>query len=713
MMITGKRAFPRLAAVALAALAGCGEDGRPPDDGAGDRSVTDAGVDADAAVDGGEAAPPADSGAPSDLPALDGSAPADVVADAGAPEHAPDAPPSTGNSWIRLPTPGMPRADFLTVDGAGNVFVGQHAAFPGAFFDERDRISPGVFRSRDGGGTWDPAARGLTSYGFTDLLAAGDLLLAGANALMASRDAGATWFTLQPFDRTPIVVGGAGALIIAGTGDFGASRLVRSSDGGMTFQPLTLRQPASEIRTIAVRDQLVLIGHREGIQRSLDGGLNFEPVVIPPVAPATVMGGIARIAIADDRVVLAISARRLIRSEDAGLSWQLIAHDNDPTVQVQALAAGTAGELLLGGHRGNQDASVAVLWRSGDGGKTWQALSPQPAASARAVAISRGVLLAGTELGVQRSVDGGKTWQWSPGPGGAVPARSLTRRIGALAVDRSATALGPDGDLYLHDGLALSRSSDGGVTYARLPFPGRGGPCHVTGSGALLCGAHRSNDHGASWVEMQFIGQATITRFAGAGPTLYAVANGRPWRSDDDGVSWTALTVTGSSPGTSGDNLAVDSTGAVYYLTRRSRDKGATWEEIQHAVGYVDHQDRLYEIGREYLLSSRDGITWLPPAHLPIASRARLGPLIVLPDDRIFVQVDQGAFGVRAGAEVLGDAVFSISLTTPPEPPPHVDVPLFVRADDGLEQAVVGEFARDRRGRIYAATNGGLYRFGQ
>jgi photosystem II stability/assembly factor-like uncharacterized protein len=685
------------------ATAACGDDDddapRPPDG------------SADAPLD-----PSQDGGSPETLPDASGDG---LVSETGTVEAASDVsapPPIIGPRWVRLYTPASARVDLLTVDAQGNLFLAHRSAGGFPSLDERDRVSPGVYRSRDLGVSWEPASRGMSSYGFSDLEVVGDLLLAGADTLIGSRDGGQSWLRLSSaFYRVPSVIGGSGSLIFAASSDFGTPVALRSTDAGMTFQAVTFRQEAREISAVAVRGSLVLVGHREGLQRSTDGGLNFEPVVLRPAIPEPYVPQVRQIAIQDDRVVFALGGGRTLRSEDGGITWQAASVDGDPAAFFNSIASDGQGQVLIGGARGTS-APVATAWRSSDAGKTWQALSLLPATATPTVAFARGSLLAGTNRGLQFSSDAGKTWSWRNGPQGGLPARSLTRLTTALAIDRLPTALGADGDLFIHDGEALWRSSDAAETWTKLPFPGTGGPCFVSDSAALLCGGHRSVDHGATWVEMQFIGRASISSFAGFGTTLYAVANGQPWRSDDDGVTWIEAGSTGSSYG-SGGTIAVNRAGVVFHQSKRSFDKGMNWQEIGHHISFVDDKDRLYEVGREWLSVSTDGgttfrgITAGSPAFYP----STLGKIYVLPDDRLWAHVDTAASG-SDGKKLLGDRVFhatvNVAPPTPVLPPAPGDQPSpWTEADEGLEQGAITAFARDRSGHLYAATNGGLYRF--
>ena len=99
--------------------------------------------------------------------------------------------------------------------------------------------------------------------------------------------------------------------------------------------------------------------------------------------------------------------------------------------------------------------------------------------------------------GVYRSDDKGQSWR----PASGSPDGRHHRQRGAVFVDKSPTALGLDGDIYVEgvqgltpgssDNRALLRSSDGGWTWQTVSPRFRSDPCIVTPAGALECRERR------------------------------------------------------------------------------------------------------------------------------------------------------------------------------------------------------------------------------
>ena len=631
-----------------------------------------------------DAAPAADT-ASKDAPAPDLARLA--VDAAGAADGPAPIPGDAGvGQWSKLATPGIASVHALVLDQAGNLYTGSRSnTYLRSVAPPADALSPGIFRSPDRGDTWTPASLGLFDYEVMALAADGGTLFAAAGHLMRSKDSGASWASVAQPNRDPYSsVAAAQGLVLAAVDDFSAPALVRSEDGGDHFAKVVLQEMIGHVAAIALRPPLVLIGHGSGVHRSTDRGLNFAPAVFPYTGPFSL--AFRQLVLADDTTGYGL-AGALHRSVDAGRSWQRLTFDADPMVAATALAA-SASQLLVAGLRGVPAQRQAFLRLSTDRGQTWRELPIQPTSELFALHIDGTTFLAGSAAGLQRSTDGGATWSWANGPAGP-PARSRTVRVDDLAIDDTSHSLHPEGDLYAVIGNAVWRSTDAAASWKALAIPAMPDTCTVLASGAILCGGYRSTDHGETWTEMQFIGRQRPVRFAGHGPLVWALAANAPWRSEDDGQSWTRATMLDDRPG----NLAVNRAGVVFHGTKRSLDKGTTWQELGHRVTDVDAADRLYEntnVGQSLAVSEDGGVTWKPLMNVTFP--ARIGAMLVGRDDRIWLQVhDEEA--------------------TPPDR-------LLVRApggawtsvQEGLGHALAHRLAFDRIGRLHAATNGGVYR---
>ncbi|MGY2067637.1 F510_1955 family glycosylhydrolase [Blastococcus sp. SYSU DS0619] len=170
--------------------------------------------------------------------------------------------------------------------------------------------------------------------------------------------------------------------------------LIESTDGGRTWSPVS-RQGESDFHALTASAAGVL-GYDGTLVRSSDGS-TWEQLAIP-AEPHTLTAS------PDGQLVLATTARGLLRSTDAGGTWAAVG--GAPLLQVVDWAdqgTGVAGVDPSG-----------IVWTSSDAGATWQQGSELGSAP-------QAVTLAGTDDGASRlavatdtalveSVDGGRTF---------------------------------------------------------------------------------------------------------------------------------------------------------------------------------------------------------------------------------------------------------------------------------------------------------------
>ncbi|MDP9267497.1 MAG: transcriptional regulator [Acidobacteriota bacterium] len=114
-----------------------------------------------------------------------------------------------------------------------------------------------------------------------------------------------------------------------------------------------------------------------------------------------------------DRIYLGTSAGRLFVSNDAGASWTRFAHLGGHDYVLDNMVIDPAGTMYVGAWS-VEDNNAGDVFRSADGGKTWQALKGVHGKSIRALALSASnpkVLVIGALDGVFRSLDGGESWK--------------------------------------------------------------------------------------------------------------------------------------------------------------------------------------------------------------------------------------------------------------------------------------------------------------
>jgi photosystem II stability/assembly factor-like uncharacterized protein len=230
-------------------------------------------------------------------------------------------------------------------------------------------VEPGLYRSTDGGLSWQLLQGGLGMPQATALAQApeGTLYLANADGVYVSKDAGERWVRL-----------GRGL-------------------------------PAVPVLSVAVSpaDPLVLYAGTDGhgLYRSNDGGQTWTPTALPvPAVPALLLHP------ADPRRVYARAAfQRVYESRDGGQTWTTPWEGMDLTTEVISLALDPQQpEVLYAG-------GTEALFKSTDGAGSWQRIAPELAGqTVFAVVVDpadSNVLYAGATRGVYRSADGGQSWQ--------------------------------------------------------------------------------------------------------------------------------------------------------------------------------------------------------------------------------------------------------------------------------------------------------------
>jgi photosystem II stability/assembly factor-like uncharacterized protein len=334
-----------------------------------------------------------------------------------------------------------------------------------------------VIVNRTEDGRWSVDGRALDGYlvhGLAARLSEPTLVFAATRGagLWRSRDAGASWQRvgadiLPPKTRCARIVEAGGALTVyVGTEPIA---LYRSPDGGDTWEELAdVRRIAAErgwryplasvephVRDVAVHpadSRLLLLAMQVGgILRSADGGTTWEHVGPDQLDPD--VHSIVCAAPASDAVYAATGGggRRqypppagfaAYRSDDRGRTWRLLTTTLDRTYAVPIRVSPADPErLLLGtGHEtpvswpGRPTVADAALYRSADGGATWERLTrgvPAPLTmmpdALEFHPRAPGWVVAGTggeggqllppdqrDGSLLASADGGDTWEQAP-----------------------------------------------------------------------------------------------------------------------------------------------------------------------------------------------------------------------------------------------------------------------------------------------------------
>lgn len=425
------------------------------------------------------------------------------------------------------------------------------------------RQCKGVWRSSDGGVTWDTLNTEWAMWGHRAVvLHNGDVLVVGGRghggyhkAALRSSDRGETWTQVTAdtgwYGAYPTVavlengdVVAAGGQLWEGTSVPPSGDVWRSSDGGATWTKVSTSPPDEDgwggrFATASVvlpgGGGLLLMGgccrygRRRDVWKTTDGGESWTCVIrrsgwndrfeasvaCLPNGDLMVLGGETSARTAQGWT--GVRCNEVWRSSDGGATWVLATAEAGWTKRAQAVSVVLPdGDLVVLG--GDDGAPRCDVWRSSDGGVTWVQATAEAEWGAR-VGFSAGCLangdlvVMGGELknDVWKSSDKGETWtEVTP------HAEWWTRRDFALAVMPNDAMLVMGG---LHNGGKKNdvwRSLDGGATWTEVtacaPWSRRSGLHAVvlhSGDVVVLGGqpqksAWKSCDGGVTWAHIPF-----------------------------------------------------------------------------------------------------------------------------------------------------------------------------------------------------------------
>jgi photosystem II stability/assembly factor-like uncharacterized protein len=516
-------------------------------------------------------------------------------------------------------------------------------------------MAAGLFRSRDGGASWEPAP-GLPRQGRAEIVVFDPrrplrVIAEIDSQAFESADGGESWVGVAggPYDgslRALAFAPGDSRVVYAVTGQQGT---LRSSDGGTRWEPrAAVPQVGGSLAVSPFDPNLLFVGSF----RSADGGQSWSGTGPSPGAGETrvrfdpLHPGVA---------LAAVIGVGVFRSDDGGASWRGVTPPIAGGVYaVQDLIFSADGGTVFVSAQSSFEVA-SFFQQSHDGGLTW---TPPTAAAAfvadrlAADPTGRRRLFAATGEGVYWSRDGGRGWT-------ARSAGLVAAKVADLVADPVLAAT-----FYAVNGAgALSRSRDGGATWQSLRG-GIQGPLAVDPQGSILyAGAAmarqlvRGSAGGESWTVLPMLSCVLYSGMAVdplSSLTLYVLAlnkspfcpnfsGGGLFKSVDGGATATLLP---TAPVIA--DLAIGAPGRTLYGrafggAARSDDGGATWSvsspDPAPAGGIVNvalSRDAgwLYLSGREGAIfrSEDGGQTWVAAAPSPLGGSA---PLFLVADPHV------------------------------------------------------------------------------
>jgi len=351
----------------------------------------------------------------------------------------------------------------LGPDGGAVTSLAVASGAPGLVY--AGTLSGGVFKSRDGGATWQPAATGLP-VGAPLLLAAGGrdgrtLYAATGLALFASADGGGLWTPRQVPGLSNGVVGIAGLaaspsnpqtlFLSLGSDVSFYGGLLKSTDGGRTWKKLDTGLgdgSSASVLALAIApsapDTIYAAGYFLGLQavRSTDGGVHWSPA--GPLGAENAYDLRLAVDPRDPRTVYAAWLDKVVKSTDGGDTWSPLTDigsaPEDRIVNVAALAIDPAAPATIyvglnraiGSYSGWYDGGLfrfaGRIVRTTDGGTTWSQPVETDVISVLGIdGVRTNRVYAGVgRIGILRSDDRGGQWSKANRGLTAAPVCSVT-----------------------------------------------------------------------------------------------------------------------------------------------------------------------------------------------------------------------------------------------------------------------------------------------
>jgi photosystem II stability/assembly factor-like uncharacterized protein len=259
------------------------------------------------------------------------------------------------------------------------------------------------FFVRDAGSA-APAGRTIASYRPPDVHAlavhpadASVVIFGSHSGLLISRDGGRSWEPIGPRgDAMGIAMPPGSKTAFAA----GHDAFFRSDDGGETWSSVTPALPGTDIHGFAASATrpggfyAFVVGH--GLFWSVDGGSTWARAATAP--NSTMSMAVAKLA--DRDVLFASTMEGVQRSRDSGATWQRVP-------EVGSASIGASGSRVYA-------ASGGRVYVSSDGGTRWEPRSFNGGSAvlvAPAVTDPETVYVVAEGYSVWRSTDGGRTWQ--------------------------------------------------------------------------------------------------------------------------------------------------------------------------------------------------------------------------------------------------------------------------------------------------------------
>jgi photosystem II stability/assembly factor-like uncharacterized protein len=499
-----------------------------------------------------------------------------------------------GATWIDS-TDGLPgiRPTALLVDprNPDTLYIGSACGviFSAPLWHE----TAGVFRSTDGGATWN-AVGGLSGISTCaeelslDPFSPWRLFIAGPFSDIAGYSE--SYDAANSFTRSKDPRPGLGVVfdprfpfthygISARLGDY----FFVSQDGGFTWSRMPGQLPASPTSiSMDPERSRIFLGTRNGVYRSGNGGRSWAKTLAPDTPVVSIAFG------GWPRALFAASAEGLLRMENHGMGAARRIELNDISSNVFGLAVDPSDPNVA--YASTRTAltyavsqSRAVVFRTTNAGASWEPLADENnAPKADYLTVDGGGTIYGASYSTSSIYRRGRNeTKWTQVHGNL------------YAVDIEADPK-TAGTVFVYGSSGLQRTRDAGKTWTQVLQTS--GPGHIaidpSDARKVYLGTeyelYGSTDGGDTWTTLvgvtAFDGTRAIVVAPSDGRVIYRIASNvgqpRPARSNDGGATWTLIPLPSNASATT---IAVDprnansvwagADGTLYH----SADGGATW----------------------------------------------------------------------------------------------------------------------------------------
>ena len=261
-----------------------------------------------------------------------------------------------------------------------------------------DKTANIIFKSTDGGKTWQNMSKGLPKNlgdGGSFANENGLYLSTGKEMYHSKPNSTAPYWNKEifPNNKNSITPGKNGIISYNHWG-----QISRKVNGTNLWSPVYTNFHGDVLTVFETAGGTVLIGSKNGLFKSTNSGKTWKHVQA---------GGWVMKLVESNAVLVATSVRGIIRSTDDGENWTLVISEGGVGIDVERIEGGFAAITY------NTVSETRRMRTSYDDGKTWQpidaGLPPSPSISS-IVQVGEN-LFCGHPDGIYQSSDKGKTWK--------------------------------------------------------------------------------------------------------------------------------------------------------------------------------------------------------------------------------------------------------------------------------------------------------------